>query len=122
MVYRKRSRCVLEARQRTQRYHRLSGSGLSGGGTNIEHRQRRRIVLKLRIYLQDHLILVVRRIDGRDLPRRVGVPESFFNLPRRYALSGNAHRRHLVSVDDDLQLRIPELQIAADIPEVGKRS
>ena len=69
-------------------------------------------LLELRRDPQDHLILIVRRVDLRDLPRAVGVVERVLDLVR-----GQAERRQLVAVHLDGDLRVLELQVAADVLE-----
>ena len=78
--------------------------------------------MELRIELEDNLILIVRRIDRRDLPGRISAPKRFLDLALRDPLSGNAHARSFVPVQNDLELRILELQVAADIAKISHRA
>ena len=77
---------------------------------HVQFVQRRRILLELRRDLQDHLVLVVRRINLRHLPRAVGVIQSALNLSHV-----QAERRDLVAIQIDLDLRILQLKVAADV-------
>ena len=122
MVHRQRTYGVFEARQRAQRDHRLCGRVLPRGRANVQHRQRRRVVLEFRIDLHNHLVLIVWHINRRYLPRCVSVPKRLFDLPGPNALGCDPHGCGLVSVNNDLQLRIANLQVAADVPKVGQRS
>ena len=63
---------------------------------DIEQRHRRRIALELRRDAQDDLILIVRRVDLRDLPRAVRVVQRVLDL-----VGGQAERRELVAVHVD---------------------
>ena len=78
--------------------------------TDVQQRHRRRIVLKLRRHLQDDLVLVVRRVDLRDLSRAVGVVQRVLDLVRR-----ESQRRDLVPVHVDRDLRVLQQQVAADV-------
>ena len=60
----------------------------------VEQRQRRRIGLELRRELEQHLVLVDRRVDRRDPARAVGVVERVLDL-----VGGDAERRRLVAID-----------------------
>src|SRR5581483_2589772 len=80
-----------------------------------------RIVLEPGIELDNHLVLVVGRIDRGNLAGRIGIPERFFELALRNSLGGDPQRRGAVAVHDDLQLRIFELEIAGHIAKVRQR-
>ena len=84
-----------------------SGTSLPPGRLHVEHRERRRILLVLRRDLHDHLVLVVRREDLRDLPRAVRRRQRRLDLIDR-----QAERRDLLAIERDVQLRILDLQIA----------
>src|SRR5262245_37149597 len=81
-------------------------------GPDVEHRHRGGILLEFRRDLQNHLILVVRRVDLRHLTRAVGVVQR-----RLHLIHGQAERRNLVAVHRYLDLRILHLEIAADVLE-----
>ena len=95
--------------------HRVQRDELARRGTDVEQRQRRRVALELRRDAHDDLILIVRRVDLRDLPRAVGVVERRLHLIR-----GQAERRNPVTVHLDPNLRIVEPQIAVDVLDPGK--
>ena len=62
--------------------HRAERHELSGGGADVDHRQRLRVLLELGGELHDDLVSVVRRVDGRDLPRGVRGEERVLDLLR----------------------------------------
>ena len=82
----------------------------------IEQRQRGRIVLELRRELEQHFVLVHRRVDRRHPARPVGVVERALDLVRRHA-----ERRRLVAVDLDVDLRAGDLEIARQVLDARSR-
>ena len=79
-------------------------------GPDVEHAERRDVALKLGEQLHDHHVLVVRREDGRHLPRSVRVVERTLDLFR-----SDAQRSSAVAVDLDQNLRVGDLEIAAHV-------
>jgi hypothetical protein len=71
------------------------------GGAQIEPRQVGRIALEARIDLEDHLVVVRRLIDRRDLARAEGAVERVLDL-----VEGDAELRRLVAIDIDDGLAI----------------
>ena len=104
MADRHRSDVGLQPRDRLER------NQAPGIRPDVQQRHRRRIVLKLRRHLQDDLVLVVRRVDLRHLPRAVGVVQRILDLVR-----GESQRRDLVAVHVDRDLRVSQQQVAADV-------
>ena len=90
--------------------HRLQRHRLAARGLQEDTRQRRDVGLELRLALQDHLIVVVRRVDGRDLARAEGVEQFLANL-----VDGDAVDRRLLAVDLDRHLRIAEVEVGGDV-------
>ena len=73
-----------------------SGTSCRRSGAHVQQRQRVGVALVLRRDLQDHPVLVARRVDGGDLARTVGVVQRVLDL-----LGGDAERGRLVAVDVD---------------------
>ena len=73
-------------------------------------------LLELRRHAQDHLILIVRRVDLRDLTRAIGVVERRLHLIHR-----QAERRNAIAIHVDLNLRIVQPQVAVDVLDAGQR-
>ena len=90
----------------------FNGMSAAGRGPDVQHRHRGRILLEFRRDLQNHLILIVRRVDLRHLTRAVGVVQR-----RLHLIHGQAERRNLVAIHRDLDLRVLHLQVAAHVLE-----
>ena len=103
--------------RRREPRHRLQRHRLAARGLQIDPRQRRDVGLEFRLALQDHLIVVVRRVDGRHLARAEGVEQLLAHL-----IDGDAVDRRLLAVDLDVHLRIAQIEVGADVthhPELG---
>ena len=96
VVDRERPRVLRDRRDRGQRHE------LALVRADVEQRERRRVGLELGRELHDHLVLVGRRVDRRDLPRAVGGVERVLDLPGVETPSGGG----LVAVDGDVDLRV----------------
>ena len=81
--------------------------------TDIQQGQGLRIHLVPGFHFHDHLVRVVGRVDGRDLPGAVGGVEGVFNL-----LGGDAQRRGPVPVDLHVDFRALVLDVAGHILQV----
>ena len=92
--------------------HAVEGNQPAGSISNVEQRQGRRIFLELRGDLQNHLVLIVRRVNLRHLTRAVRVIERRFDLIGR-----QAQCRQLVAIHVDADLRVLQLQIAVHVLE-----
>ena len=90
--------------------HGIERNELSIGRPDVEHRQRRRILLKFRRDLQDDLVLIAGRVNLRDLARPVRIEQRRLNLT-----DGQPERGDPVAVEGDLELRIVQPQIAVDV-------
>src|SRR5437763_14769586 len=64
------------------------------------------VPLKRRADLQDHRIIIARRVDGRDLPRSEGIVKR-----AAYLFGRDAEGCRLLAVDVDDRLRVLDLQI-----------
>jgi hypothetical protein len=78
--------------------------------TGVEQRQRRGVGLVLRRQFEQDLVLVDRRVDGRDPARTVGVVEGVLNLVRR-----DSESRRFVTIDVDVYLRTGNRQVARQV-------
>ena len=96
--------------RRKQSGDRVQRNELSGSVADVEQRKRPRLVLELRLELHDHLILVVRRIDRRNLARAVCRIQCILDLQHVETEGGGA-----VAVDVDGERRILHLQIGGDV-------
>ena len=67
----------------------------------------------LRLYFQDHLVLIGSGIDRRNLACAVGAVQGVLNLLHR-----NAERRCLVAIDLDVELRVLDLNIAGHVQQL----
>ena len=70
--------------------------------------------LVFRHAFQDHLVVVGRSIDGRDLARAEGIVQFLTHLIDRHAID-----RRLLAVDLDGDLRILDIEIGGDIEQAG---
>ena len=91
---------------------RIERDGLVVGGLHIELRKVRRIDAKLRLRLQDDLVVVGRHVDGADLARAIGVVELVAHL-----IDGDAVDRGLFAVDIDGHLRVLDVEIGGDVEQ-----
>ena len=96
------------------RAERGEGRELAGGGANVEKPDRAGVRLELRSQLHDDLVLVVGRVDRRDLARAVGRVERVLDL-----LGSDPEGGRLVPVDNDVDLRVGELQVARHVLDAG---
>src|SRR4029079_4388753 len=76
-----------------------------------------RALLELRLGLENDLVIVCRRIDGRDLPRAECVIELLAHLIDRDAID-----RRLLAIDLDRHLWILYVEIGRDIKQSGDLS
>ena len=97
------------------RHERVDRHQVAAGPADVQPRQRVRVAPELRRQLQDHLVLVVRGVDRRDLPGPVGVGQRVLDLP-----GGHAERRRPVAVDPDVELRAAEEQVAGHVAQLGQ--
>ncbi len=112
MVYRKRTQRGSQFCHRAER-HQLSARRRRG-----VHVQRRKLVgvsLIFRFQFQDHPILVIGRENRGNLPLPVGGIQRVLDL-----VHGHAKGRGRIAVDVHVDLRIPDLQIAADVHKPGQ--
>jgi len=65
------------------------------------------------LYLEDHAVLVVRRVDRRHPPAAVGAEQELLDLLRR-----DPEGRGPVAVDRHLHLRILDLEVARDVAQL----
>ena len=104
--------------QRTDRRHqfghRVQRNGLVVRGLHVELGKIRGIDAKLRLHLQDDLIVVRRHVDGADLAPAIGVVELVADL-----IDGDAVDRGLFAVDLDRHLRIFDVEIGGDVEQPG---
>ena len=77
VVHGQRAHVLGELRHAAERHE------LAARRADIEQRERGRVLLVLRLHLHDDLVLVVRRVDGRDLLGAVGHREPALHLGRR---------------------------------------
>ena len=82
---------------------------------NVEFRKGVRIALVLRLYFQNHLVFVGRRVDGGYLPGAVSGEKSVLDLIRR-----NAQGLRPVAIDIQRHLRTGDLQIAGHVDEAAQ--
>ena len=106
VVHAQRAHRRRRRRERGERHQRPLGRA------DVEHVERRQVLLVLRQQLQHHPVLVVRREDRRDLVGAVGVVQRLFDL-----LHGEAERGHPVAVDVHVDLRVLDLEIARDVAQ-----
>ncbi len=93
--------------------HRVGGlrtAGRAAGGADIDVLQRLRILPVGRRDLHDHVILVARDIDGRDLALAEGVIQRVVDLA-----DGDAEAGGGVAIDDEIGLQGPVLLVAVDV-------
>ncbi len=86
----------------------------AGAGRYLDLSQPLRRPVDARIELHDHLVAVARRVDRRDLLRAEAAIQR-----RAQDIRGDAQRRRLVAIDDQLRLRRVVLQVGADVREIG---
>ena len=77
---------------------------------DVELRKHVGIALETILHLQDNPVFVVRSVDRRDLALAVGAVKGAFDSLRCHSQS-----RCLIAVDDDVSLRILNLQVAGDV-------
>ena len=80
----------------------------------IQQLERGWITLVFRKQLEDHPILIVGRVDRRDLARAVRVVQRLLDLLHRHAQGGGA-----VAVDPHAHLRVLDLQIGCHVLQRG---
>ena len=108
--------------QRADRRHQLCATASSGmvwplAGLHVEllDEMSRRVDAELRLRLQDDLVVVGRRVDGRDLARAEGVEQLLADL-----IDGDAVDRRLLAVDVDRHLRILDVEVGGDVEQARK--
>ena len=106
MVDRERAEALGEARDGAQR------DELARGRADIEFREHGGIALIAVLHLEDDVVFVVGRVDGRGLALAVGAVKSVF-----HGLWRDTQSRGLVAVHNDVGLGIPDLQIGGDVRE-----
>ena len=91
------------------------GAGTAAVGLDEDVLQARRIGPELRLGFQDHLIVVARRVDGRDLPVAERVEQLLADL-----VDGDAVHRRLLAIDVDHHLRIGDVEIGRHVEQAGR--
>src|ERR1700740_930644 len=107
MVDRERFDLWHEMRERTQRYLRATGPD------HVKLGQCGRIILKLRLDLEDQLVLTGRCIEVCDLTLTKCVVKRLVDERRRYS-----HPRGGIAVDLDRQMRDCDLLVGGDVLEL----
>ena len=98
-----------------QRRDRIQRNQRAAVGAHVEHRQHRRIGLVTRLELHHHPVLVIRRVNRRDLARTVRVVERALDRLRRHA-----ERICFITIDVDGDLRLGYLQITRHVDQPGE--
>src|SRR5450432_592247 len=98
MIDRCRACARRDLRERAEWYE------VARSGMNVEEAERIEILLVLRLQLHHHPVLIVWRVDGRDLPRAVCIVERILDGAR-----GDAERGCAIAIDVDGYLRILDL-------------
>ena len=95
---------------------RRAADQIGDRGLDEDLRQAGRIDLILGIDLQNDLVVVDRRVDGRDLAGAEGVVEFLPDLIDRDAVD-----RRFFAVDLDRDLRVLDVEVAVDVAQEGQR-
>src|SRR5215470_1118731 len=90
---------------------------LASGRAHKNFREVVRILLERGVELQDHGVIIARRVDCRNLPRSERIVER-----GAYLFSGEAERCRLLAIDVDDRLRALDLQIRSHVLQDGKRA
>ena len=89
--------------------------GAAAVGLDEDVLQARRIGPELRLGLQDHLVVVARRVDRRDLAVAEGVEQLLADL-----VDGDAVDRRLLAIDLDHHLRVGDVEIGGDVEQARR--
>src|SRR5512144_2868464 len=105
MIHRQRAHTSSEMRKRGERHRTLRARH-----AYVQSRKRRGVHLILRLKFDDHSVLIVRSVDGRDLPGSVSVEQNALDLIR-----SDAKSLRLIAVYFDIHLRILNLKVGGQV-------